>query len=66
MGQYFIIVNIDKREFFTPSISKIWEICANNDCRPLPYLLAEPNKSGTVLIEWFTKEDGKLSYRPHR
>jgi len=63
MGQYFIIVNLDKREFFQPRLLKLWEICANNDCRVLPYLLAEPNKDGTVLIEWFTDEEGKIAYR---
>ena len=44
MGQYFYIVNLDKREFLHPhklaSGLKIWEICANaHPLRVLGYLL---------------------------
>ena len=49
MGQYFIIVNLDKKEYFEPRLLKLWEICANNDCRVLPYLLATNNPSGTSV-----------------
>jgi len=45
MGQYFRIANVDKKEYIELS-SKLWEICANNDCRILPYLLADGNKDG--------------------
>ena len=50
MGQYFIIVNLDKKEYFKPNLLKLWEICANNDCRVLPYLLATNNPDGTIIM----------------
>jgi hypothetical protein len=46
MGQYFKIVNLDKREYVEGG-SKLWEWCANNEARLFPYLLATPNKDGT-------------------
>jgi len=50
MGQYFIIVNLDKKEYIVPPLMKIHEICTNNVCRVLPYLLADEEKDGTPLI----------------
>ncbi|MHA1834126.1 MAG: hypothetical protein ACTSV7_09050 [Candidatus Baldrarchaeia archaeon] len=57
MGQYFIIVNLDRMEYIDPVKVKsggwkIWEICANNISRILAYLLATTNKEGTSLVEW--------------
>lgn len=50
MGQYFKIVNLDKKEFIHPhSINagaKFWEICANNIARLLPYLLRKSSQTG--------------------
>lgn len=46
MGQYFIIVNLDKKEYFVPTTLKLWEICANNSCRILPFLLRKSNEIG--------------------
>jgi len=51
VGQYFIIVNLDKKEYIKPAVLKLWEICANNDCRILPYLLATNNQDGTGLMK---------------
>ncbi len=53
MGQYFIIVNLDKKEYIKPSLLKLWEICANNDVRILGYLLATNNPDGTHLMRSF-------------
>ena len=53
MGQYFIIVNLDKKEYIEPRLLKLWEICANNDVRILPYLLATNNPDGTDLMRSF-------------
>jgi len=57
MSQYFIIANLDKREYIKPTLLKLWEICANNDCRILPYLLATNNPDGTFLIRSIPKEE---------
>lgn len=50
MGQYFYIVNLDKKEFLHPhhlgSGLKLWEICANNISRILPFLLRKSNEGG--------------------
>jgi len=50
MGQYFLILNLDKKEYLHPhklgSGYKLWEICANNVCRVLPFLLRKSNETG--------------------
>ena len=50
MGQYFLIVNLDKEEFLDPqklgSGLKLWEICANNISRLLPHLLRKSSGFG--------------------
>jgi len=51
MGQYFLIVNLDKKEYIRPKLLKLWEICANNEVRMLPYLLATNNPDGTGIIK---------------
>ena len=54
MGQYFIIVNLDKREYIDPPDSaKLWEICANNSIRMLGYLLATNNWDGTNIAKLY-------------
>ncbi len=50
MGQYFVIANLDKKEYIEPRLKGLWEICANNDCRILPYLLATNNQDSTGLM----------------
>ena len=49
MGQYFKIVNLDKREYIKPDSNKLWEFCANNEARLLPWLLAKGPQDGTNL-----------------
>jgi hypothetical protein len=50
MGQYFMIVNIDKKEFVHPhrigAGLKFWEICANNSARVVPFLLRSSAEGG--------------------
>jgi hypothetical protein len=61
MGQYFIIVNIDKKEYIDPPDSaKLWEICANNSVRMLAYLLATNDGDGAFIAKhFFSKEQFK-------
>ena len=62
MGQYFRIVNLDKKEWIEPP-SKLWELCANNEVRMLGYLLATNNPDGTSVIKWFDNpEEAKKQY----
>ena len=53
MGQYFIFVNIDKREFIQPDGgNNLWELCADiSNAGILPYLLADGEKDGTPLLD---------------
>ena len=50
MGQYFIIANMDRKEFIHPHSlntgAKLWEICANNVGRLLLFLLRKSNEGG--------------------
>jgi hypothetical protein len=50
MGQYFYIVNLDKKEYLHPhkmgSGLKLWEICASNLPRVLPLLLRQSSEGG--------------------
>jgi len=61
MGQYFIIVNIDKKEYIDPPDSaKLWEICANNTVRMLAYLMATNDGDGAFIAKhFFSKEEFK-------
>jgi hypothetical protein len=61
MGQYFIIANIDKKECVELS-PKLWEICANNDCRILPYLLADGNADGVNGLYIYINPEEKEKY----
>ncbi len=40
---------MDRKEYIRPALLKIWEICINNDCRILSYLLATNNTDGTGI-----------------
>jgi hypothetical protein len=63
MGQYFKIVNLDKKEWIRPGGLKLWELCANNEIRMLGYLLATNNPDGTAIIKWFDDpEEAKKKY----
>ena len=63
MGQYFLIVNLDKKEYIHPhelgSGLKLWEICANNICRVLPFLLRKSNETGGGDIHKDYKNAGR-------
>jgi hypothetical protein len=57
MGQYFRIVNLDKKEWIRPDGLKLWELCAGNSVRMLGYLLATNNWDGTSIAKlFFSKE----------
>lgn len=50
MGQYFMLVNVSKREFLHPHKLgmglKLWEICANKGAGVLVYLLRKSDELG--------------------
>jgi hypothetical protein len=50
MGQYFIVVNLDKQEYINPHDlqmgAKLWEICSNNLGGFLLYLLRRSSEGG--------------------
>lgn len=50
MGQYFMLVNLDKREYIHPHDvghpAKLWEICANNLGGVLLFLLRQSDEGG--------------------
>lgn len=50
MGQYFLVIDLDKKEYISPheldSGAKLWEICANNISRVLPFLLRMSSETG--------------------
>lgn len=51
MGQYFIIANLDKKEYIDPrkftAGAKLWEICVNTTAGVLPFLLRKSNDIGS-------------------
>ncbi len=58
MGQYFVVVNLDRREFLRFGAGKLREIVGCRDFGVLGYLLATDNVDGTVVgfmdeWEWF-------------
>lgn len=50
MGQYFIAVNVSKKEYVSPwdigGVAKLWEWCVNTWAGILPYLLRRSNGRG--------------------
>ncbi|MEM5815508.1 MAG: hypothetical protein QXL14_00460 [Candidatus Aenigmatarchaeota archaeon] len=62
MGQYFILINLDKKEYVDPfnigSGSKFFEVCWNNAGKLLVYLLRKSNETGGGDVE----EPKKLQY----
>jgi len=50
VGQYFRLVNLDKKEYVDPwaigGLGKLWEWCANNQCRVIPFLLRKSSQGG--------------------
>jgi hypothetical protein len=59
MGQYFIFVNLDKKEVYKPLGRKLWEICANNDAKILAFLLRKSSERGGGDIEKDYKYAGR-------
>jgi hypothetical protein len=63
MGQYFVLVNLDKREFIHPhefgTGAKLWEICRNNIAGVLPFLLRQSNEGGGGDIQKNYKNAGR-------
>lgn len=49
MGQYFVLVNLDKKEVFEPYFMKFEEIVDGEGAKILAYLLATPEPDGTRL-----------------
>jgi len=71
MGQYFLLVNLDKKEYVDPhkigGLLKLWEWCVNRQANIIPWLLAKGPQDGTSLcrIQFrseFKDEEDKKSY----
>ena len=67
MGQYFIIVNLDKKEYLHPhklaSGLKFWEILASNSAtRVLAFLLRQSSEGGGGDYNEKTYEEDKRSF----
>jgi len=69
MSQYFVFVNLDKKEYIEPRGGiKLRELCTNITNAILPYLLADGEKDGTPLMtstskEWVKNEKLKNGWR---
>jgi|GEM_PF-2676925 len=66
MGQNWIIVNTSKKEYIDPTelefgIVKLWEICAGDVCRVLPWLLAKKFPDPSGLLPWDKKKKKFIS-----
>lgn len=50
MGQYFRLINYDKREYVDPWAigggAKLWEWCANHQAGVIPFLLRDSDEGG--------------------
>ena len=74
MGQYFVIVNLDKKEYIHPhklaSGLKFWEILASNSApRALAFLLRQSNEGGGGDVSESNEDKKKLfcgSWRANR
>lgn len=70
MGQYYMVVDLDRREYVHPhrlgSGLKLWEICAGNLPRVLAYLLRGSTGRGggdpRVPYQRFQDEDGDVDW----
>jgi len=53
MGQYFLLANLDKKEYVDPhkigGLLKLWEWCVNRQANIIPWLLAKGPQDGTSL-----------------
>lgn len=63
MGQYFHLINFDKKEYINGwnlgGGVKLWEWCANNITRVIPFLLRKSNEGGGGDIEKDYKTAGR-------
>ncbi len=63
MGQYFIIVNLDKKEYIHPhklnTGAKLWEIAVNPIAGVFPFLLRKSSETGGGDIEKNYKNAGR-------
>ena len=60
MSQYFVFVNIIKREYIKPrGGANLRDLCTNVANGILPYLLADGEKDGTPLMISTTNEEVK-------
>jgi hypothetical protein len=62
MGQYFVLVNIDKKEYIEALFPKLWEWCVNNETKLLAFLLRSSNESGGGDIHKEYKYAGRWAY----
>jgi len=50
MGQYFLLVNLDKREYVCPicigGLMKLWEWCVGRQSGVIPFLLRKSSETG--------------------
>lgn len=62
MGQYFLIVNLDKQEYINPHKAghgaKLWEIAVNNISSIFAFLLRQSSESGGGDIQFNSKYCG--------
>ena len=69
MSQYFLFVNLDKKEYIEPRGGfTLLDLCAEPANAILPYLLADGEKDGTPLMtstskEWVRNEKLKSGWR---
>lgn len=66
MGQYFKIVNIDKKEYLSPwcldSGAKLWEIAANGTLNPLALLLRQSSEGGGGDIDFKSDIESNIKF----
>jgi len=66
MGQYFIWVNIDKKEFICPwclgGLAKLWEWCANHEIGIIGFLMRKSDETGGGDIQKDYKYAGHWAF----
>lgn len=70
MGQYFILVNLDKKEYVSPwdigGVAKLCEWCGNPQAGVIPFLLAQGPDDGVLgSYERYLKEKRLGEKLPH-
>jgi len=63
MGQYFVIANLDKKEYINPHRmafgAKLWEIAVNRIAAVFPFLLRQSSEGGGGDIDFDSKYAGR-------